>query len=108
VLVAFGDCAVTTNVPGMRNPIGVKPLLDRAYVENVTLRPGPPTEVVPKHLPKALPVHKVVHVDVFLPGCPPSADLIHATLVDLLTRAPDGDTDTGPVPDLPARGRFGA
>ena len=26
-LVAFGDCAVTSNVPGMRNPIGVEPLL---------------------------------------------------------------------------------
>ena len=36
-LVSLGDCAVTANVPGMRNPIGVKPLLDRAYVENVTL-----------------------------------------------------------------------
>jgi NAD-reducing hydrogenase small subunit len=102
VLVSFGDCAVTTNVPGMRNPIGVRPLLDRAYVETATLHPGPPTEVVPRHLPKALPVHKVVDVDVFLPGCPPSADLIHATLVDLLTR--DADSDE-PVPD---RGRFGA
>jgi NAD-reducing hydrogenase small subunit len=102
VLVSFGDCAVTTNVPGMRNPIGVRPLLERAYVETATLRPGPPTEVVPRHLPKALPVHKVVDVDVFLPGCPPSADLIHATLVDLLTREPDA------AEPLPARGRFGA
>ncbi|MGA2663187.1 MAG: NADP oxidoreductase, partial [Verrucomicrobiota bacterium] len=35
-LVAFGDCAVTSNVPGMRNPIGVPALMDRAYRENVT------------------------------------------------------------------------
>ena len=34
-LVSFGDCAVTANVPGMRNPIGPGPLLDRAYLENV-------------------------------------------------------------------------
>ena len=34
-LVSFGDCAVTSNVPGMRNPIGVAPLMDRAYRENV-------------------------------------------------------------------------
>ena len=27
ILVAFGDCAVTSNVPGMRNPIGPGPLL---------------------------------------------------------------------------------
>ncbi len=28
--------------PGMRNPIGVRPLLERAYIENVTLNPGHP------------------------------------------------------------------
>ena len=89
-LISFGDCAVTANVPAMRNPIGVQPLLDRAYLENVTLHPGIPIEVVPALLPMARPVHRVVHVDVFLPGCPPSADLIHQLLVDLLEgRTPD-------------------
>lgn len=89
-LVSLGDCAVTANVPAMRNPIGVQPLLDRAYVENVTLRPGAPTTNVPALLPMARPVHQVVTVDVFLPGCPPSADLIYHALVDLLEgRVPD-------------------
>jgi len=89
-LISFGDCAVTANVPGMRNPIGPGPLLDRAYIENVTLNPGIPLQVVPALLPTARPVHRVVHVDVFLPGCPPSADLIYQSLVDLLEgRTPD-------------------
>jgi NAD-reducing hydrogenase small subunit len=89
-LIAFGDCAITANVPGMRNPIGVKPLLERAYVENVTLNPGIPNQVVPPLLPMALPVNRVVDVDVYLPGCPPSADIIHQALVDLLAgRTPD-------------------
>jgi NAD-reducing hydrogenase small subunit len=89
-LISFGDCAVTANVPALRNPIGVQPLLDRAYVENVTLNPGIPCEVVPALLPTARPVHRVVKVDVFLPGCPPSADLIYQLLVDLLEgRPPD-------------------
>jgi NAD-reducing hydrogenase small subunit len=89
-LVAFGDCAVTSNVPGMRNPIGVQPLLDRAYIENASFRPQLPSEVVPALLPMATPVHKVVKVDVFLPGCPPSADLIYTLLDDLLSgRAPE-------------------
>ncbi len=83
-LVSFGDCAVTANVPGMRNPIGTLPLLERAYIENVTLNPGFPSQVVPALLPTARPVHTVVDVDVFLPGCPPSADLIYQALVDLL------------------------
>ena len=88
-LVAFGDCAVTSNVSGMRNPIGVQPLLDRSYRENVTINPGPPSLVVPMLLPTSKPVHKVVKVDVFLPGCPPHADLIYTLLDDLLSgRAP--------------------
>ena len=89
-LVSFGDCAVTANVPGMRNPIGPGPLLDRAYIENVTLRPGVPLDVVPALLPMARPVNRVVPVDVYLPGCPPSADLIHRVLLELVAgRTPD-------------------
>jgi NAD-reducing hydrogenase small subunit len=98
VLVSFGDCAVTSNVPGMRNPIGPLPLLQRAYLENADLHPQVPSAVVPGLLPKAMPVHSVVPVDVFLPGCPPSADLIHAALDALLA---------GRLPDLSHRARFG-
>ncbi len=99
ILVSFGDCAVTSNVPGMRNPIGAAPLLERAYVENATLNPQVPSEVVPRLLERSLPVHRVVDVDVFLPGCPPSADLIYATLNDLLE---------GRMPDTARGARFGA
>jgi NAD-reducing hydrogenase small subunit len=90
VLVSLGDCAVTSNVPGMRGPIGVQAILQRAYLENATHAAAVPTEVVPRLLPRPMPVHRVVHVDVFLPGCPPSADLIHGVLLDLLEgRDPD-------------------
>jgi len=75
---------VTANVPAMRNPIGVQPLLERAYLENVTLNPRVPLDVVPALLPMARPVHRVVAVDVYLPGCPPSADLIYGALIDLI------------------------
>ena len=89
-LVSFGDCAVTANVPGMRNPIGPGPLLERAYLENATDNREIPSQVVPRLLQAALPVHRVVAIDVFLPGCPPSADLIYGVLVDLLEgRTPD-------------------
>ncbi len=90
VLISFGDCAVTANVPGIRNPIGPGPLLDRAYLENADLGRRIPLDVVPALLPTARPIHRVVPVDVFLPGCPPSADLIHGVLSDLLEgRTPD-------------------
>ncbi len=96
-IIAFGDCAVTSNVPGMRNPIGVLPVLDRAYHENVDINPMTPNEIVPALLPMSKPVHTVIDVDVFLPGCPPSADLIYTLLDDLLS---------GRVPEA-AGSRFG-
>jgi NAD-reducing hydrogenase small subunit len=99
ILVSLGDCSVTANVPGMRNPFGVKAVCDRAYTENVTLNPGTPTQVIPKLLPYARPIHEVVNVDVFIPGCPPSADTIYYALFELLE---------GRQPELSTRTRFGA
>ncbi len=99
LLVSLGDCAVTANVPAMRNPFPVQAIYDRAYRENATLMQGTPHEVIPRLLPYARPVHEVVHVDVYLPGCPPSADVIHYALTELLE---------GREPELSARTRFGA
>ncbi|HTW10457.1 MAG TPA: hypothetical protein VME46_23330 [Acidimicrobiales bacterium] len=97
-LVSLGDCAVTSNVPGMRNPFGPKAVLERAYLQNVTLHAGIPTESVPALLAESLPVHAWVPVDVFVPGCPPSADRIFQVISELL----DGRT-----PDAGQLARFG-
>jgi NAD-reducing hydrogenase small subunit len=84
VLVSLGDCAVTGNVPAMRNKFGAGAVLRRAYLENVELDPQLPREIVPPLLAAVRPVHEVVTVDVFVPGCPPPADLIYSVLSDLL------------------------
>ncbi|MGA3016476.1 MAG: NADP oxidoreductase [Bryobacteraceae bacterium] len=84
ILVSLGDCAVTGNVPAMRNRFGAGAVLRRAYLENETLDAQIPRQVIPELLPMARPVHEVVPVDVFVPGCPPSADLIFSVLSDLL------------------------
>jgi NAD-reducing hydrogenase small subunit len=98
-LVSLGDCAVTANVPGMRNPFGVKPVFDRAYRENVSFDPSIPNQVVPALLPTSRPIHEFVPVDVFVPGCPPSADTIYYVVIELLE---------GREPDLSPKTRFGA
>jgi len=99
LLVSLGDCAVTANVPAMRNPFTVESLYDRAYRETATLDPGTPCQYIPRLLPYARPVHEVVHVDVYVPGCPPSADVIYYALTELLE---------GRTPELSQKTRFGA
>jgi NAD-reducing hydrogenase small subunit len=86
ILVSFGDCAVTGNVTALRNLFSVDDVLDRAYRENSTVVIGIPcgNGILPRLLSRVRPVHEVVKVDHFLPGCPPSADTIHAFLMDLL------------------------
>ena len=85
MLIAMGDCAVAGNVPSMRNPFGPEAILDRAYIQNADLQQQIPCVVVPKLLKVVRPIHEFVKVDVFLPGCPPHADLIYTLLDDLLS-----------------------
>ena len=99
ILVAFGDCAVTGNVPAMRNAFPLAALFNRAYSETATHNAQTPTEHLPTLLKKSRPIHEFVPVDIFIPGCPPSADTIFAVLTDLLA---------GRIPDIAALTRFGA
>jgi NAD-reducing hydrogenase small subunit len=94
VLVSFGDCAVTGNVTALRNPLGVaREVLRPVYGERV------PVEVVPALLDRVRPVHEVVPVDFYLPGCPPDPRRIRAVL---------GHVIAGQAPRLDAaQRRFG-
>jgi NAD-reducing hydrogenase small subunit len=98
-LVSLGDCAVTANVPSMRNSFKLDAVFDRAYRENATINQQIPSVAVPKLLKRVGPVHEVVDVDVFVPGCPPSADAIYFVLTELIA---------GRKPDMNQVSRFGA
>jgi len=98
VLVSLGDCALTGNVSAMRNVCRPQPVYLRVYQQNVDLQPQIPTIGVPALLDRVRPVHEVVPVDVFVPGCPPSADTIHQVLSELLA---------GQVPSLGGIAHFG-
>ena len=91
LVVALGDCAVTSNVPAMRNNIPVKKLLESIYTVI-------PTDGVPPLLRHAVPVHAAIKVDLHVPGCPPPAKAIAYVLGELLE---------GRMPDLGTKVKFG-
>jgi NAD-reducing hydrogenase small subunit len=91
LLICFGDCAVTGNVTALRNPLGkVERILQRVYVEGADLQGQLPAEpgIVPALLDRVQPVHAVVPVDMYLPGCPPPAARIRAVLEQVLAGGP--------------------
>jgi len=90
IVVSFGDCAVTGNVTSLRNRLGVDDLLTQVYQEGPGKAPrgGDFDKVVPALLPKVYPLHQVIAVDAFIPGCPPDADRIWAAVNALLRGEP--------------------
>jgi NAD-reducing hydrogenase small subunit len=87
ILIAFGDCAVMTNVTGMRNYFPLKEVMDAAYAKAISNdREGgiPDHPALMKLIDKVQPLQEVVKVDFVLPGCPPSADTIFYVLFEFL------------------------
>ena len=73
----------------------------RARLSMKTSRPSRrfPACIVPALLDRVRPVHEFVKVDMYLPGCPPSADTFYTVLSELLA---------GRTPDVASLTRFGA
>ncbi len=90
VLVAVGACAVNGGIPAMRNQFTLKECLEESYVGGVGVHnPGIPNDPeIPLLLNQVHPIHEVVKVDYFLPGCPPSADTLWTFLTELLAGQP--------------------
>ncbi len=90
ILIALGACAVTGGVPSIRNTVPLRECLQEAFIDGPTVVDGkiPDDPDIPILLDKVYPCHEVVKIDYFLPGCPPSADVIWAALTALLSGKP--------------------
>lgn len=84
VLVALGDCAVTGNVPAMRNNVPVGKLLQRVYVDGADESKMIPSCGVPALQRRVRPLREIVKVDFSLPGCPPPMKAIVGLITSLL------------------------
>ena len=92
ILVAMGACATNGGIPAMRNQFTLEECLRESYVEGMGIEnPMVPNDAeIPLLLNKVRPLHEVVKVDIFVPGCPPHAQTIFDALAALLEgRLPD-------------------
>ena len=90
IVVSFGDCAVTGNVTSLRNRLQVDDLLTQVYREGPGKAPRglEADRVMPALIPKVLPLHQVIPVEAYIPGCPPDPDRIWAAVSALLRGEP--------------------
>ena len=86
VLIAMGACAINGGLPAQRNHLDLRDCLQEVYVTEQGLAKGgiPNDPELPLPLNKVHPLHEVVKVDYFIPGCPPSGEAIWKFLTDLL------------------------
>jgi F420-non-reducing hydrogenase small subunit len=104
IVVAYGACSAWGGVPGLLNLYAEEELFSRVYDEVPTVqnpekvRPQRSTKVddvelkLPEVLPRLLPIDRVVAVDYYVPGCPPTAEVTWKAVETLLSG------------NLPARG----
>ena len=98
IVASLGDCAVTSNVPAMRNAKGPEVALEHAYEETADVQNTIPHQDIPHLLKRARPVHEVIEVDEYIQGCPPNADLIFLILSEMIE---------GRIPRRGIRTKFG-
>jgi len=87
VLIAVGECALTGGIPSMRNTVSLKECMEEAYLNGPSVVDGvlPNDPDIPLMLDKVYPLHEVVKIDYFIPGCPPPADAFWEALTALLS-----------------------
>jgi len=85
ILIAWGDCACMGGIHTMRNFGDKDQQIKECYVDKADDKSEiPNADSIPSLLEKAEPVNQFVEVDAYLPGCPPSADVIRYGFEEIL------------------------
>ncbi|HXZ28792.1 MAG TPA: hypothetical protein VEG08_12440 [Terriglobales bacterium] len=88
-LIALGSCACFGGVPALANQYQTEELLEKVYRgSKSTEANGLPHEQIPALTDRVYAVHEVVPVDVYLPGCPTTPEMVAGALLALLKGEP--------------------
>jgi NAD-reducing hydrogenase small subunit len=78
IVISLGECAVNGNVSALRNPGGRAATLEKSYATA-------DWETDLNRLEeRVLPLHQVIRVDGFIPGCPPDPEQIKLRVFELI------------------------
>ncbi len=88
-IIAYGSCAVFGGVPALGNLYHTEDILKKVYQESKTTEPGDfPSEGLPPLMDRVYALDEVIKVDMYLPGCPTSPDMLVEALTALLENKP--------------------
>lgn len=85
-LIALGSCASFGGVPAVANLSTTDELLEKVYRGSVTTDSAAnPSQDIPPLTDRVYAVNEVVKVDINLPGCPTTPEMVAGALTSLLT-----------------------
>jgi len=88
-LVALGSCACYGGIPALANQYPLTELFDKVFRHSKTTESGSdPSEGLPKLTDRVYALDEVVKVDVAIPGCPTTPELVVEALTSLLEGKP--------------------
>jgi len=88
-LIALGSCACFGGIPALANQYITQEVLEKVYRDSVSTEAnGFPNEQVPPLTDRVYAVHEIVKVDMALPGCPTTPEMVAGALLSLLEGKP--------------------
>lgn len=88
-LIAMGSCACTGGIPALANQFMLEELYDKVFRNSIsTDSADTPSQSIPPLTDRVYALHEVVDVDLKLPGCPTTPDMVVEALTALLEGKP--------------------
>jgi F420-non-reducing hydrogenase small subunit len=103
-LVAVGSCANFGGIPALANMFTLSDLVDTVYHKTKSTEPnGTPSEDIPQLKDRVYALSEVVKVDVGLPGCPTTPELVAQAITALLEGKPITLVERSVCDDCPTK-----
>lgn len=88
-LIGLGSCACFGGIPALANQFTLEDLYEKVYRGSKSTESAPtPSKGVPPLTDRVYALHEVVKVDLKIPGCPPTPEMIAGALTSLLDGTP--------------------